>query len=347
MSSLAWPRSWVRRPARRMFAFGSGSAATTASAASWPTDVATTAPVLDPGEVLPAFPGGGHRTEVRDRGELLGAITATFHANDPIDEGRERLIRDMAAQAGLVLRNVRLIENLRASRQRMVTAQDEGRRRLERNIHDGAQQQLVALSVKTRLADSMIDRDAAKAHEMLAQIQTDTNDALETLRDLARGIYPPLLADKGLPTALEAQARKVTIPVTLDADGIGRYPAETEATVYFCVLEALQNVSKYADASTITVRLRSVPLRLDLRGARRRCRLRPGVADAGHRDPGDAGSAGCRGRFAGGDLGARRRDDSSPAPFRSASSLGQTTSRRSPPSTHLRAGRVRTSALGM
>jgi signal transduction histidine kinase len=227
--------------------------------ASWPADVAAEASVADPGDGLPTFPGASHRTEVRDRGELLGAITASFHANDPIDEGRERLIRDMAAQAGLVLRNVRLIENLRASRQRMVNAQDEGRRRLERNIHDGAQQQLVALSVKTRLADAMIDRDAPKAHEMLAQIQIDTSDALETLRDLARGIYPPLLADKGLPIALEAQGRKATIPVTLDADGIGRYPSEAEATVYFCVMEALQNVAKYANASGVALRLRATP----------------------------------------------------------------------------------------
>ena len=82
------------------------------------------------------------------------------------------------------------------------------------NIHDGAQQQLVALSVKTRLADTLIDRDTTKAHEMLAQIQADTNDALETLRDLARGIYPPLLADKGLATALAAQGRKVAVPVS-------------------------------------------------------------------------------------------------------------------------------------
>ena len=226
-------------------------------AASWPAGLLPEDPVADPGEALPRFPGDGHRTEVRDRGELLGAITASFHANDPIDPARERLIRDMAAQAGLVLRNVGLIENLRASRQRMVAAQDEGRRRLERNIHDGAQQQLVALSVKTRLADTLIDRDTTKAHEMLAQIQADTNDALETLRDLARGIYPPLLADKGLATALAAQGRKVAVPVSLDADGIGRYPAEAEATVYFCVLEAMQNVSKYAQASGIELRLRT------------------------------------------------------------------------------------------
>lgn len=232
-------------------------------AASWPRGADAAAWVEARGDHLPVFPGDDHRTEVRDRGDLLGAITATFHANDPIDEGRERLIRDMAAQAGLVLRNVRLIENLRASRQRMVAAQDEGRRRLERNIHDGAQQQLVALSVKTRLADGMIDRDTAEAHEMLGQIQADANDALETLRDLARGIYPPLLADKGLATALEAQGRKATIPVTLDAEDIDRYPAETEATVYFCVLEALQNIAKYADASTIHVQLRAAPRALN------------------------------------------------------------------------------------
>ena len=226
-------------------------------AASWPAGLLPEDPVADAGGALPRFPDDGHRTEVRDRGELLGAITTSFHANDPIDQSRERLIRDMAAQAGLVLRNVGLIENLRASRQRMVAAQDEGRRRLERNIHDGAQQQLVALSVKTRLADTLIDRDTTKAHEMLAQIQADTNDALETLRDLARGIYPPLLADKGLAVALAAQGRKVTVPVSLDADGVGRYPAEAEATVYFCVLEAMQNVSKYAQASSIELRLRT------------------------------------------------------------------------------------------
>ena len=279
------------------------------AAAAWPAEVGDSTVVIASGDVLPAFPVDAHRTEVRDRGELLGAITATFHANDPIDEGRERLIRDMAAQAGLVLRNVRLIENLRASRQRMVTAQDEGRRRLERNIHDGAQQQLVALSVKTRLADSMIDRDAAKAHEMLAQIQTDTNDALETLRDLARGIYPPLLADKGLPTALEAQARKVTIPVTLDADGIGRFPAEAEATVYFCVLEALQNIAKYADASTITVRLRSMSSALTFDVRDDGVGFDPASHTPGTGHPGDAGPPGCRRGFAAGDLGARRRDD--------------------------------------
>jgi signal transduction histidine kinase len=90
---------------------------------------------------------------------------------------------------------------------------------------------------------------------MLADIQTETQEALETLRDLARGIYPPLLADKGLAAALDAQARKATVPVQVAAHGVGRYPQELEAVAYFCCLEALQNVAKYANASRAVVRL--------------------------------------------------------------------------------------------
>jgi signal transduction histidine kinase len=90
---------------------------------------------------------------------------------------------------------------------------------------------------------------------MLADLQTETNHALEDLRDLARGIYPPLLADKGLGAALESQARKSAIPVSVEIDGIGRYPQEAEAAVYFSCLEALQNVAKYAHATSATVRL--------------------------------------------------------------------------------------------
>ncbi len=193
--------------------------------------------------------------EVRHQGEVLGAITVTMPANDPMNPAKGRLIHDLAGQAGLVLRNVRLIEDVRESRRRIVAAEDEGRRRLERNIHDGAQQQLVALAVKLRLADTMVESDPVKAHELLAQLQTETTDALEDLRDLARGIYPPLLADKGLAAALESQARKVPVPVEVAPDGVGRYPQDVEAAIYFCCLEALQNIAKYADASRVHVRL--------------------------------------------------------------------------------------------
>jgi signal transduction histidine kinase len=203
-----------------------------------------------------AQPTEGRSFDVRHQGELLGTITVGMPPNEPLGPAQEQLVADVASQAGLVLRNAGLIEDLKASRQRLVAAQDEERRRIERNIHDGAQQQLVALAVKLRLADSLVDRDRARAHGILGEVQIETNQALEDLRDLARGIYPPLLADKGLAAALGSQARKSVVPVQVDADGLGRYPQEAEAAVFFSCLEALQNVAKHADASTVTIRLR-------------------------------------------------------------------------------------------
>jgi len=221
-------------------------------AASWPTD-AELADVADvENDVLPTIEGETV-VEVRDRGELLGAISVAMPPNDPMNPSKERLVRDLASQAGLVLRNVRLVEELRASQRRLVTAQDHERRRLERNIHDGAQQQMVALSVKTRLARDLTVRDPGKAAEMLTQIDAEIQKALDDLRDLARGIYPPLLVDKGLGAALDAQARRSPVPITIRAEGLGRYPPEVEAAIYFSCLEALQNVAKYAEASSATV----------------------------------------------------------------------------------------------
>jgi signal transduction histidine kinase len=203
---------------------------------------------------LPSLPGDA-TVEVRDRGELLGALSVDMPPDEPIDPAKERLVRDLASQAGLVLRNVRLVEDLRQSRRRLVAARDEERRKLERNIHDGAQQQLVALAVKARLARALTDRDPRKAAEMLDQIERETQSALEDLRDLARGIYPPLLADKGLHAALSAQARKSPVPVEVVAREVDRFPQEVEAAVYFSALEALQNTAKYAHASRATITL--------------------------------------------------------------------------------------------
>jgi signal transduction histidine kinase len=202
-------------------------------AAAWPADVPPTATVLATGDELPDLPSADVAVEVRHHGALLGALSVASRADDPVGADRRRLMRDLAAQAGLVLRNVRLIEELRASRQRLVAAQDEERRRLERNIHDGAQQQLVALGVKLRLADSLMDRDPEKAHELMAQLQQETASTIDDLRDLARGIYPPLLADRGLEAALEAQARKSATPAVVTSHGIGRYGQDVEAAVYF------------------------------------------------------------------------------------------------------------------
>jgi signal transduction histidine kinase len=225
--------------------------------ATWPKDAPAAPEVPVRGDGLPDF-GIEEAFEVQHQGELLGALTVTVALDDPMNPTKEKLARDMAAQAGLVLRNVRLIEDLRESRRRIVSAQDERARALERNIHDGAQQQLVALSVKLRLAEGMVERDPAKARELLAELQGQTTEALEDLRDLARGIYPPLLADRGLPAALESQARKSPLPVTIEPDGVGRYGPDVESAVYFCCLEALNNVAKYADASSVEIRLAQV-----------------------------------------------------------------------------------------
>jgi signal transduction histidine kinase len=223
-------------------------------AASWPSNGMIGSLPLS-GEQLPHVPEASGAFPVRHQGELLGAITVVMPARDPLTSSNMKLIHDLAGQAGLVLRNVRLIEELRASRQRIVSAQDARAKALERNIHDGAQQQLVALMVKLRLAEGLADRDPAGTKGFFHNLQTDASDALENLRELARGIYPPLLADRGLVEAVAAQSRRAAVPVEVDADGIGRYSPEVESAVYFCCLEALQNVAKYAKASRATIRL--------------------------------------------------------------------------------------------
>jgi len=225
-------------------------------AATWPDGAQALEPLAVRGNDLAAPPEAAAFFPVRHQGELLGALSIDKPPSEPLTRAEEKLVSDLASQAGLVLRNVRLIEELRASRQRLVKAQDEERRRLERNIHDGAQQQLVALSVKLTLARAMARKDAERADAMLEELQAEAQNAMENLRDLARGIYPPLLADQGLVAALAAQVRKAPVRVQIETDGISRYPQEAEAAVYFCTLEALQNVAKYAEAARAVVRLR-------------------------------------------------------------------------------------------
>ncbi len=220
--------------------------------ASWPADAPADA-IADPASIGSDTDRAPGAAAVRDHGEVLGALSVEMPASDPMSPAKQRIVRDLAAQAGLLLRNVRLIEELRDSRRRIVSAQDDRAKKLERDIHDGAQQQLVALAVKARLARGLTERDPARVGEMLGEIEAETQAALEDLRDLARGIYPPLLADRGLVEALGAQARKSPVPVTIEPDGLGRYRPEVEAGVYFSVLEALQNVAKYADARAVRV----------------------------------------------------------------------------------------------
>jgi signal transduction histidine kinase len=162
---------------------------------------------------------------------------------------------DAALQESLQQLRVKADE-LQASRTRLVAAADEERRRIERNLHDGAQQYLVALSVKVRLLDQLSDKDPPRARALMEQLQSDVKAAIEELRALAHGIYPPLLSSRGLGEALTAAARHASLPVRVEADGLGRHPPEVEAAVYFCCVEALQNAGKHAgEGASAQVRL--------------------------------------------------------------------------------------------
>jgi signal transduction histidine kinase len=198
---------------------------------------------------------------VAHQGELLGMLVIERPpGGDMLTEDDERVLAELARQVGLALHNVQLdsalqasldevrrqAEELRASRTRVVAAGDEQRRKIERNLHDGAQQHLVALAVNLRLARTVAKSDPAAADELLAQLADDVQVTLEELRTLAHGIYPPLLMDRGLPDALVAAGGRSTIPTEVNADDVGRYSPDAEAAVYFCCLEALQNAGKHA-----------------------------------------------------------------------------------------------------
>jgi len=230
--------------------------------ATWPHGSTPSAPVPLTGSAgLPAFDSATRAVAVRHGDELLGAITVQKPRNEAVSATEDKLLEHLASQAGLVLRNVGLtaelqarIDDLRASRRRLVRAQDDERQRIERNLHDGAQQQLVALNVQLTLLEDAAS-DPGEVREITGELRAGLRAALDDLRALARGIYPPLLADQGLRAALRAQADRAPLPVEVEADGIGRYPREAEAATYFCILEALQNVAKYARASRATVAL--------------------------------------------------------------------------------------------
>jgi signal transduction histidine kinase len=198
---------------------------------------------------------------VSHAGELLGALAVDKKRGETMNTVEQKMVTDLAGQAGLVLKNAGLnqellarLDDLRASRQRLVTAQDEERRRIERDLHDGAQQHLVALKMKVGLAEKVAEAES-KTRPILAQLRHDADEAIDNLRELARGIYPPLLASDGLGPALQAHARRLTVPVDLDVEELPRQPREVEGAIYFCCLEALQNVTKYAGATRVKLRV--------------------------------------------------------------------------------------------
>ena len=230
--------------------------------ACWPADAwPPTRAGLRDGEV-PAIAGAGRVALVSYQGETLGALSVSKRPGEPLTPVEGKLMADLAAQAGLLLRNIGLTEQLRArlaelqaSRLRIVAAADDQRRRIERDIHDGAQQQLLAIAAKLAAAESAVGQDDERERALVAQLKAETSGALETLRKLARGIYPPLLADQGLVAAVTAQATKAPGPVEVSTDGVGRYPAEIETAIYFCCVEALQNAARHAPGSAVRASL--------------------------------------------------------------------------------------------
>jgi signal transduction histidine kinase len=225
---------------------------------------------------VPALLDGREQAQLRvapisHAGELLGLIVVERAARaDTFTDEDDRVLTELARQAGLAFHNSQLdsalqttldalrkqADELRESRARIVASGDAERRRVERDLHDGAQQHLVALAINLRLARDIVAEDPDGAGEMLGQLADDVQLTIKELRELAHGIYPPLLADNGLGDALRAAASRSPLKVlVMVADDVGRYPAEVEAAIYFSCLEALQNAAKHAQEATVELRL--------------------------------------------------------------------------------------------
>ncbi len=243
-------------------------------AATWPdhADAGASAPSLR-SDREDGTNTGRRAVAVRHGDVLLGVLTLQQRPGIALTAVEERLFTGLAAQAGLMLRLVALraeledrhgelmsrADDLKASRQRLIATQDAERRRLERDIHDGAQQHLVALMVNLRLAETIATRSAERATRLLAE-QADAADvAIETLTSLSRGIYPRLLADEGLVPALRCAVATGAVPVTVDTTTAGRLTQTVEAALYFACMEAVQNATKHAGAQKVSVHVRDDP----------------------------------------------------------------------------------------
>jgi signal transduction histidine kinase len=222
---------------------------------------------------LPAVIAGRDQAQLRVcpiayGGNLLGLVVVERPTSEPpFTEQEDLVLTELSRQVGLALHNVNLdsalqstldevrrqAAELRASRARIVAAADAERRRVERDLHDGAQQHLVALAVNVRLVRDQVIEDPEAAVAALDEIAGEVKATVQELRDLAHGIYPPLLMDNGLPEALRAVAARSPLEVETSVEGIGRFSAEREAAVYFCCLEALQNAAKHAPESHVVL----------------------------------------------------------------------------------------------
>jgi signal transduction histidine kinase len=187
-------------------------------------------------------------------GRLWGAIMVSSELANAFPAGTEARISSFAELITAALANVDAREQLAASRARIVEAADAARRRIERDLHDGAQQRLVSLALTLRRLEANLEPSSAATRE-LAVATAELDGALEELRELARGIHPSILTDRGLEAALAAVASRSTVPVELDLDSCGKLPLSVQTTAYFVVLEALTNASKHADSDRIDVRI--------------------------------------------------------------------------------------------
>jgi signal transduction histidine kinase len=243
-------------------------------AATWPpeVDAERLPPPLRPEDTV--VTDEGLRTlPVRDGSQLLGVLRLHERPDLALTLVEERLFAGLAAQAGLVMKWVGLqaelddrraellvrSEEIRASRERLIETQDSERSRLERDLHDGAQQHLVALTVNLRLADTIAGRSPDRAAGVLSEQAAAAEVAIETLSTLSRGIYPRQLADEGLGAALRSAVAGSPMPVSIDTTGLARLPAPVEAALYFCCMEAVQNAAKHSQAATVSVRVEGNP----------------------------------------------------------------------------------------
>ena len=189
-------------------------------------------------------------------GNLWGALAAATRSPEPLPEDLEERLSDFADLVAQRLANAEAHEQLAASRARIVEVGDAERRRLERNLHDGAQQRLVSLALDLRMVDVLLEKDPAAARERLAAAQDQLSEGLAELRELARGIHPAILTDRGLRAALEGLLARAPVPVELTEIPQERLAAPVEAAAYYVVAEAITNVAKYAQASNVTVSIR-------------------------------------------------------------------------------------------
>ena len=187
-------------------------------------------------------------------GRLWGALMASSESAHAFPPGTDARIGSFAELVTAALANVDAREQLAASRARIVEAADAARRRIERDLHDGAQQRLVSLALSLRVLESSLEQNSAASSE-LAAARAELDAALEELRELARGIHPSILTDRGLEAALGNVAGRSTVPVELDLDSCGKLPLSVQTTAYFVVAEALTNASKHADSDRIEVRV--------------------------------------------------------------------------------------------